>query len=65
MGRQGESSVSSSDCPFCLLAAERVFYAGDQVLGVWDAYPVAPGHALLVTRRHIETWFNATAEEQQ
>jgi len=31
---------------------------------LWDAFPVAPGHALLITRRHIPTWFEATAAEQ-
>lgn len=34
------------------------------MLGLWNAYPVTPGHALLVTRRHVADWFTATAEEQ-
>jgi len=29
-----------------------------------DAYPVSPGHALLIPRRHIPTWFEANADEQ-
>jgi ATP adenylyltransferase len=33
------------------------------VFGLWDAYPVSPGHALLIPRRHIPTWFEATSEE--
>jgi ATP adenylyltransferase len=41
----------------------HVFFAGDQVLGLWDAFPVSPGHALLIPRRHIPTWFEATAAE--
>lgn len=32
---------------------------------IWDAYPVALGHALLVTRRHIASWFHATPQERQ
>ena len=32
---------------------------------LWDNYPVSPGHALLVPRRHVPTWFDAAPEEQQ
>lgn len=31
---------------------------------ILDAFPVSPGHALIVTRRVVETWFDATREEQ-
>jgi superfamily II DNA or RNA helicase/diadenosine tetraphosphate (Ap4A) HIT family hydrolase len=34
------------------------------VIGLWDGFPVAPGHALLVTVRHVSTWFNASDEER-
>lgn len=30
-----------------------------------DRFPVSPGHSLVITRRVIPTWFDATAEEQQ
>ncbi len=51
-------------CPFCRADAESVFYEDELVLGLWDAFPVSPGHALLVPRRHAPTWFDATEEEQ-
>ncbi|MBN9415056.1 MAG: HIT family protein [Candidatus Eremiobacteraeota bacterium] len=51
-------------CPFCAPKAWEVFYEGPLVLGLWNAYPVSPGHALLVTRRHVADWFSATPEEQ-
>jgi len=51
------------ECPFCNPPEARVFFCGDQVFGLWDAYPVSPGHALLIPRRHIPTWFEATLEE--
>jgi ATP adenylyltransferase len=41
-----------------------VFYEDELVLGLWDAYPVSEGHALVITRRHVATWFDASAEEQ-
>ena len=55
----------SEDCPFCRPAADRLFHLGENVLGIWDFYPVSPGHALLVPKRHIASWFEATAEEQR
>lgn len=34
-------------------------------MGLWDAYPVNPGHALLVPRRHVADWFEASHDECQ
>ena len=31
---------------------------------MWDAYPVNPGHALVVSRRQISDWWAATTEER-
>lgn len=44
---------------------DRQFLATSLVLGIWDRFPVSPGHALLVPRRHVKTWFDATEQEQQ
>jgi len=56
--------VDPTPCPFCAPPEERLFHRGELVLGLWDGFPVSPGHALLVPRRHVETWFDASAEEQ-
>ena len=50
-------------CPFCPAPADRLFFENELVAGFWDAFPVSPGHALLVPRRHVATWFEATPEE--
>ncbi len=55
----------SRECPFCKPDATRVFFESELVLGLWDGFPVSPGHALLVTRRHVANWFDTTLEEQQ
>lgn len=31
---------------------------------IFDNYPVSKGHALVITRRVVETWFECTGEEQ-
>src|SRR5262245_59880936 len=54
-----------SDCPFCNPDRTRLFLEAELVIGVWDAFPVSRGHALLVTRRHVVSWFDATVSERQ
>ena len=53
------------DCPFCNPAPERVFHGSDPgFICLWDGFAVSPGHALVVPRRHVATWFDATFDEQ-
>lgn len=51
-------------CPFCAPEAELIFHQGEHVIGLYDAFPVSRGHALLVTRRHTPDWFSATPAER-
>ncbi len=51
-------------CPFCDPPPDRVFYRGRLTVGIWDGYPVNPGHALVVTVRHVADWFDATPQER-
>jgi diadenosine tetraphosphate (Ap4A) HIT family hydrolase len=51
-------------CIFCNPPSERIFFRDRIVVGLWDGFPVSPGHALLIPRRHIPTWFDATTEER-
>jgi len=34
------------------------------VIALWDGYPVSPGHALIVPRRHMPSLFDTTETEQ-
>lgn len=51
-------------CPFDDPPPERIFYEDELIRCVWDAFPVSEGHALVITRRHVATWFDATDEEK-
>ena len=55
---------SETPCPFCSPDLSRVFFESDLVLGVWDAFAVSDGHALVITRRHVASWFDATPAER-
>jgi len=57
-------NMADAACPFCFPDARRIFHAGERILGLWDGYPASPGHALLVPRRHVTTWFDATPAER-
>lgn len=54
-----------TDCPFCQPDPKIIFYEDELVTGLWDQFPISPGHALLIPKRHVETWFEASPEEQQ
>jgi superfamily II DNA or RNA helicase/diadenosine tetraphosphate (Ap4A) HIT family hydrolase len=56
--------MSEPRCPFCMIDPQRVFYAGDVVIGIWDAHPVSDGHVLLLPKRHVASWFEATVQER-
>jgi diadenosine tetraphosphate (Ap4A) HIT family hydrolase len=48
-------------CPFCNVSAPVL--EDELAYVILDKYPVNPGHALIVPRRHIETFFEATPYE--
>ena len=51
-------------CPFCNLGDGRIVTQNNLAVALWDRYPVNPGHALIVPRRHVATFFEATADEK-
>ncbi len=52
-------------CSFCEPDISRIFYDIDPMfICLWDGFPVSPGHALVIPRRHVTSWFDATPQEQ-
>ena len=52
-------------CPLCSAAEGReILSANTHAVAIWDAFPVSPGHALIVSRRHVASLFDLTAEER-
>lgn len=52
------------DCPFCNLDNSRIIQANTHAIAIFDGYPVSPGHCLIIPKRHIASFFEATREEQ-
>jgi diadenosine tetraphosphate (Ap4A) HIT family hydrolase len=53
------------DCPFCHIDPPRVVAESPLSIAVRDAFPVTPGHTLVLPRRHVASWFDASPEERQ
>lgn len=51
-------------CPFCSLDAERIREASRLSLFIDDGFPVSPGHALLIPRRHVQSLFELDEDER-
>ena len=53
-----------STCPFCTLPTERIIHSSQHGLIIRDGFPISPGHTLVIPRRHVDSFFNLTAEEK-
>lgn len=55
-----------NNCPFCKVESEREIIASTSLsIAFFDGFPVSPGHALIIPRRHVSSFFNLTKDEQQ
>lgn len=54
--------MSEAGCPFCGLASPVL--SNELAVALEDRYPVSPGHLLIVPRRHVAEYFEATAAER-
>ncbi|WP_136525954.1 HIT family protein [Geomonas ferrireducens] len=50
-------------CPFCTLDPAEILLENDHAIAFYDRFPVTPGHALVVPRRHVDSFFEITGEE--
>lgn len=51
-------------CPFCTLTESRIRFQSEQAIAVDDAYPVSPGHTLIIPRRHVGSYFELDDTER-
>ena len=51
-------------CPFCTLPSERILLTSAHGLIIREGYPISPGHTLVIPRRHVNSFFNLTAEKR-
>ena len=51
-------------CPFCAIDASRIEAQNAHAFWIRDGFPVSPGHSLIIPKRHIASFFDATAQER-
>ncbi|MFA7404231.1 MAG: HIT family protein [Pelobacteraceae bacterium] len=56
--------TNQSTCPFCTTDTSTIILSNAHAIAIYDDHPVTPGHTLIVPKRHIASFFEATKEEQ-
>ena len=54
----------SPRCPFCLLPADRVIRQSEFAFVIRDGFPISPGHTLIISKRHVASFFEVTDAER-
>ncbi len=54
----------SSPCPFCSLDPSRISRATRHAFAIRDAFPISPGHTLIIPKRHVASFFETSDEER-
>jgi len=52
------------DCSFCTLSPDRIIMETAHTIAFTDGFPVAPGHTLMIPRRHVASIFDLAPEER-
>ena len=56
--------MNDSQCIFCNLSKDKEIIAeNDLAIAFYDSFPVNPGHALIIPKRHVANYFELTEEE--
>ena len=51
-------------CAFCEIDPQRIVYEDQYCFAVRDLFPVSEGHSLIISKRHIASFFETSAEEK-
>ena len=55
-----------NNCPFCKVESEREIIASSPLsVAFFDGFPVSPGRALIIPKRHVSSFFDLSQEERQ
>lgn len=60
-------TINPKKCPFCnivLLSNSEILLENKKSISIKDKYPVVDGHTLIITKRHISSFFGLTSSEK-
>lgn len=52
------------NCPFCNILEHEIIAESEYSFAKLDGYPVSKGHTLLISKRHVASYFDLTEAEQ-
>ena len=55
------------NCPFCdilLNNSREILWEDNLSFAIRDAFPISPGHALIIPKRHVASFWDCTQEEK-
>jgi len=55
-------SEEKNNCPFCNIDDKKILETKNAIV-IYDKFPVTKNHSLIIPKRHIESFFDLTAEE--
>lgn len=56
-------ALTPEECPFCQLGNRKCVIESNLSYAVFDAFPVNPGHLLVIPRRHVSNFFDLHQDE--
>ena len=59
-----KGSITKDICAFCTLHADRIVDENEHAILIFDGFPVSPGHSLIIPKRHVGSFFDATPPER-
>ena len=63
---QEQPTAENTDCPFCQLSTQaEIICETATCLAFYDRFPVSPGHALIIPKRHVASYFDLTDRERE
>ena len=57
--------MTSSESPFISVPSSEWVAHNELAFAIRDRYPVSKGHTLVIPKRHVATWFDATEDERK
>ena len=51
------------DCVFCNIKKEDILFENDLAFAIKDGMPASLGHCLVISKRHVKTYFNLNEDE--
>ena len=59
-----EDNIQENNCVFCSIPEDRVIKRFENFFVIEDAFPVTEMHTLIISNRHISSYFDLSHEEQ-